>query len=121
MKPKRYTDLGCDKVSVLMMSADVRDDSHTVCAAGLWLLFRRRRETENAHEAKQHLANLMWEDGAAWIVIIGNELAELSSLDFVIAHAGWHPDHSEIVIDLTPRQALSGIYDHDSKSGKAYH
>src|SRR3954447_8925843 len=52
LRPRRYTELGCQKVSVLMMAAGGRGDDYDACMASLWLLFRRPSELKNRHEAK---------------------------------------------------------------------
>jgi hypothetical protein len=110
LRPKRYSELGCQKVSVLLMSAGGRGDDYEACMASLWLLFRRPREKANRHEAKAHLAKLMDDYGAAWIVTVCSDLAELDTMRFHTAHGDWNPLTNDVGIDLTPIRADLGIY-----------
>jgi hypothetical protein len=110
LRPKRYTELGCQKVSVIMMSAGGRGDSYEVCMASLWLLFRRPREKANRYEAMAHLAALMDTYGSAWIVTVCSDLAELDTMRFHTTHGDWHPVTNDVGIDLTPIRADLGIY-----------
>src|SRR4051812_19629721 len=91
LRPKRYTELGCQKVSVLLMSAGGRGDDYEACMASLWLLFRRPREKANRHEALAHLAKLMDDYSSAWIVTVCSDLAELDTMRFHTAHGDWNP------------------------------
>jgi len=51
LRPKPYTELGCQKVSVLLMSSCGRGDDYEACMASLWLLFRRPNEKANKDPA----------------------------------------------------------------------
>jgi hypothetical protein len=121
LRPKRYTELGCQKVSVLLMSAGGRGDSYEVCMASLWLLFRRPREKANRHEAMVHLASLMDTYGSAWIVTICSDLAELDTMRFHTAYGDWHPTTNDVGIDLTPMRANLGIYGDRVRPDKPLH
>ena len=111
LRPKRYTQLGCQKVSVLMMSAGGRGDDYEVCMASLWLLFRRPREKANRHEAKAHLAALMDIYGSAWIVTVCNDLAELDSMRFYTVYGDWNPPTNDVGVNLAPMRADLGLYE----------
>jgi hypothetical protein len=111
LRPKRYTELGCQKVSVLLMSAGGRGDSYEACMASLWLLFRRPNELENRHEAKAHLAKLMDDYGSAWIVTVCSDLAELETMRFHTAHGDWNPTTNDVGIDMIPMRANLGLYE----------
>jgi hypothetical protein len=109
-KLKRYTDQSCERVTLSMMAADIRDDAYEVCVGALWLVFRRKNEKAHAYEATKCLADAMHEHDAAWIIVIGDETAELRSLQFIIAAPHWSPNRPDPEIDLTPRRTSCGIY-----------
>jgi hypothetical protein len=121
LRPKRYSELGCQKVSVLMMSAGGRGDSYEVCMASLWLLFRRPREKQNRHEAKAHLASLMDTYGSAWIVTVCSDLAELDTMRFHTTHGDWNPVTNDVGIDLTPIRADLGLYGGRVRQSESLH
>jgi hypothetical protein len=105
LRPHRYTDSGCQKVSILLAAASRRGDNYEVCVSSLWLLFRRPRERDNRHEAKAHLAALMSDYGSAWIVTVCSDLADLDTMQFYTTHGDWHPTTNDPEIDLTPMRA----------------
>jgi len=121
LRPKRYTELGCQKVSVLMMAAGGRGDDYDACMASLWLLFRRPREKTNRHEALAHLAALMDDYGSAWIVTICSDLAELDTMRFHTTYGDWNPTTNDVGIDLTPIQGSLGIYGDRVRPERALH
>ena len=121
LRPKRYTELGCQKVSVLLMSACGRGDDYEACMASLWLLFRRPNEKANRHEAMVHFATLMDTFGSAWIVTICSDLAELDTMRFHTAHGDWHPTTNDVGIDLTPMMSDLGIYGDRVRPDRAVH
>jgi hypothetical protein len=120
-KLKRYSDQSCERVTLSMMAADIRDDAYEVCIGALWLVFRRKNEKANNYEATKCLAETMDQCDSCWIIIIGDEIAELRSLQFIIAAPHWSPNRPDPEINLTPRHASCGIYGSRARQSESLH
>ena len=120
-KLRRHTDIGTQRASLVMMAADIRNDSEEVCISACWMTFRRRREKESGFEALKCLADAMNEHGAVWLVATGSELAEPESLDFSIMAPWWVPLQPNDAIDMSPKTSEKNIYDRPMKSVTGHH
>jgi hypothetical protein len=118
---KRYSDQSCERVTLDIMAADIRGDAHTVCVGALWLMFRRKNEKANAYEATKGLASAMDEHDAVWIIVTGNEVVALESLEFIIAAPHWNPSTPDPEINMTPKQVSCGIYGSRIRQGDPLH
>lgn len=120
-KLKRYSDQSCEKVTLNMMAADVREDAFDVCIGALWLVFRRKNEKLNAYEATKCLADAMHEHDACWIIVICDEVVDLQSLQFIIAAPHWSPSRPDPEIDMTPKISNATFCGDRARADKAMH
>jgi hypothetical protein len=79
------------------------------------------REKANNYEATRGLASAMHEHDAVWIIVIGNEVVALESLEFIIAAPHWNPSTPDPEINMTPKQVSCGIYGSRIRQGDSLH
>jgi hypothetical protein len=101
-----FTREGLVFASFKLLDAVVANDTHTVCVAAVWMMFRRPEEMHSDFEATRMLNEIVDEQAGARIVIVGDYGASLESFVFTVTEP-WVPDDYPH-LDLTPR--MDGSY-----------
>ena len=105
---KAWTRDGMAWASLMVMSATAYQDAHRACLAAVWMLFRRPEEMHEDYAGCHLLHEIIEDYGAARIVILCDEVADLRSFLWQITNPTITDD--DPALELTPRSIGTGIY-----------